>query len=97
MKITFVKKILSDGTVCKKCSEVEDKLSESGFKALITETILAQEGDENSPGMQLAKALNVDKAPFFVVEKEGGEREVFTIYFKLVKDVLKPLAEQDIR
>jgi hypothetical protein len=30
----------------------------------------------------------VERAPFFVVEEEGKEAEVFTVYFKFAKEVL---------
>jgi hypothetical protein len=41
--------------------------------------------------MLLAKQYEVSKAPFFLVEKVDGEVEIYTIYFKLVKDVLNHL------
>ncbi len=91
MKITMVKKLLSDGSPCKKCSEVLEKLEQSGNIRHIDEILVADERDQNSPGVKIAQNFNVDRAPFFVVEEDGSEPVVYTIYFKLVKDVLEKL------
>lgn len=88
MKITLVKKILSNGQPCPKCVDVEEKLKSSGQMERIDEVLVADERDEASPGMQLAAELNVSRAPFFVVERDDGSREVYTVYLKFVKEVL---------
>lgn len=87
MHITFVKKILADGNPCAKCAQVEQRLTDSGHIASIDEIIVADERDERSNGMQLARKLGVDRAPFFVVE-DAGTTKVFTVYFKFVKQIL---------
>ena len=87
MKITLVKKILKDGSPCPKCADIEQKLQQSGHIARIDETLIADERDPASPGMQLATELGVTRAPFFVVTKDA-ETEVYTVYFKFVKQVL---------
>ena len=87
MKITLVKKILLDGTPCPKCADVETRLQESGNIHRIDEVLIADERDPDSAGMRLAAELAVNRAPFFVVESDG-HREVFTVYFKFVKQVL---------
>ena len=92
MTITFVKKILANGEPCKKCQEVEDRLSRSGYMESIDKTIIADERDPNSEGMQLAQRHDVDLAPFFVVEDEGSTR-IYTVYFKFVKAELNQKAE----
>lgn len=89
MKITFVKKILADGSACKKCGDVIRYLEEGDQMQYIDQTLIADERDPRSEGMLLAEELGVERAPFFVVEKENGEKEVYTIYFKFVKEVLK--------
>lgn len=86
MKITFVKKILADGSPCRKCADVQKRLEESGQLERIDETLIADERDPSSPGMRLAEELAVARAPFFVVE-DGGERRVWTVYFKFAKEV----------
>lgn len=96
MKITLVKKILADGSPCKKCADVLGKLEESGYMSRIDEVIVADERDKSSAGMVIAKELNVDRAPFFVVENEGSAPQVYTVYLKFVKEVLEQkTSEQD--
>jgi len=87
MKITFVKKILADGNPCQKCADVENKLRQGGYIDQIDEIVIADERDPDSVGMKLANDLQVTRAPFFVVER-NGDVEVFTVYFKFVKQVL---------
>lgn len=87
MKITFVKKILASGEPCPKCADVEQRLKATGQIEKIDETIVADERDPESPGMVLAKELDVNRAPFFVVEQDG-EAKVYTVYFKFAKEIL---------
>jgi len=94
MKITFVKKILADGTPCKKCGDVIGRLEASGQMARIDEVLIADERDPTSAGLVLAAELNVERAPFFVVEKDDGSKDVYTVYFKFVKDVLEQKTEE---
>lgn len=87
MKITFVKKILKDGKPCQKCADVQQRLEKSGQMARMDQVLVADERDPDSAGMQLAKKLKVNRAPFFVVETEL-ETKVYTVYFKFVKEIL---------
>ncbi len=89
MKITLVKKILADGSPCRKCAEVQQRLEKEGLLNHIDETVIADERDENSAGMQLARRYGVERAPFFLVEEEGSEPRIYTVYFKFVNEVLK--------
>lgn len=93
MKITLVKKILADGSPCRKCVDVLEKLESSGQMASIDEVLVADERDPSSPGLALAKALDVNRAPFFVVE-DGDKTEVYTVYMKFVKDVLEQKTDE---
>ena len=86
-KITFVKKILADGKPCRKCRDVEDRLTAGNHWSAIDRVVVADERDPNSQGMQMAAALGVDRAPFFVVEN-SGKTVVYTVFLKFVKDVL---------
>lgn len=88
MKITFVKKILADGSPCKKCGDVTQRLEESGHMERIDAIAIADERDPNSEGLKLAAQYDVDRAPFFVVENDDGNVQVYTVYFKFVKEVL---------
>lgn len=88
MKITLVKKILADGSPCKKCADVLDKLENSDQMKHIDEVLTADERDAASAGMVLAQQYNVDRAPFFIVEQDGKAAEIYTVYMKFVKEVL---------
>jgi len=88
MNITFVKKLKSDGTPCKKCLDVEKRLVKSGHINRIDRIVIADERDPESEGMKLAFQHRVDKAPFFIVE-DAGETVVYTIYMRFLKEVLE--------
>ena len=96
MKITFVKKILADGSPCRKCAEVQTRLEKDNYIDRIDRTVIADERNIESEGILLAKKYKVDRAPFFIVEEEGQAARVYTIYFQFVKEVFKEDAnEQD--
>lgn len=82
--ITFVKKILANGDLCKKCQEVSERMSTEGMLAIIDHIVIADARDVDSPGMQLARKHQVERAPFFIVE-DDGEVQIFDIYFKFKK------------
>ena len=88
MKITFVKKILANGSPCQKCSDFEQRLVESGQLESINEIIIADERDPLSAGMVLAKKYQVDRAPFFVVEDDDNNVSIYTVYFQFAKEIL---------
>ena len=83
--ITFVKKILSNGELCKKCQEFSERMSAEGLLNSIDRIVIADERDADSEGMRLARQYQVEKAPFFLVEDETGKVEVIDIYFKFKK------------
>lgn len=82
--ITFVKKILANGEMCKKCGEVSDRLTSEGLIEHINHIAIADERDADSEGVRLAKEHKVERAPFFIVEEDGNVT-VFDIYFKFKK------------
>ena len=88
MKITMVKKIFADGSPCKKCGEVDEKMRAAGQLERIDRTVIADESNDQSDGMILAAAHAVDRAPFFIVERDGQPAQIYTVYFKFVKEVL---------
>ncbi len=92
MKITMIKKVMTDGNLCKKCQDVQERLENSGHIHRIDQFVTAIDGDPNSTGMLLAEMYQVDKAPFFIVEEEDKEPVIYTIYFKLVKEILEKAA-----
>jgi len=84
----MVKKIMKDGSPCRKCANVINQLEGSNLLDRIDQIVIADERDPNSAGMILAKEHNVDLAPFFVVEEDGQATKIYTVYFKFVKEVL---------
>ncbi len=94
MKITFVKKIHADGSPCKKCADVIGKMEAANQMQHIDQVLIADERDANSPGLLLAQKHQVERAPFFVVEKEGQEAAIYTVYMKFVKEVLEQKTEE---
>lgn len=85
--VTLVKKIKEDGSPCRKCAEVEDRLQTAGLMSKIDRVVIADERDPASEGMRLAAELGVEAAPFFIVVKDGVQT-VYTSYVKVLKEVL---------
>ena len=52
MQITFVKKILADGSPCKKCGDVIERLEADGLFDVITKVSIADERDSESEGIR---------------------------------------------
>jgi phosphoadenosine phosphosulfate reductase len=80
----MVKKRLASGETCRKCREAEAQLQQRGLWGRVDEVVWAQEGDDSSPGMLLARQHGVAEAPFFVVTA-GGHSEVYTSVLRLVR------------
>lgn len=89
MKITLVKKILKNGEPCKKCGDVLEKLESSGHMSRIDHIAVADERDPDSEGIALAKQHEVNRAPFFIVERNGDAAEIYTVYMKFLKEILE--------
>jgi hypothetical protein len=89
MFISMVKKVKADGSPCRKCVEVEQRLKDAGLYSRIDKVIIADESNPGSEGMRLAREFKIAAAPFFIVENEAGETTVYTIYFKFLKEVLQ--------
>ena len=88
MHITMVKKIKADGSPCRKCADVEQRLEAAGLRERINLVVIADERDPDSLGMKLARKHRIDRAPFFIVEDDTGNATIYTIYHQLVKEVL---------
>ena len=85
MHVTMVKKKLRDGTDCRKCAEATEHLRSRGLWDRIDEIVWAHEDDPQSPGMVLGARVGVERAPFFVVRDEQGEK-VYTSVLQLVRE-----------
>lgn len=93
-RITYVKKILADGTLCRKCADVQTRLEKDGHIDRIDRIVVADERDPNSEGMVLAQQHGVNRAPFFIVEEPGAAPRVYTVYLQFVRDELKQRTEK---
>lgn len=90
-RLTLVKKILADGSPCRKCGEVIERLEASGGMKRINRIVVADERDPNSEGMRIAARLGVKQAPFFIVERDGSET-VYESFMRFQRDILdKPV------
>jgi len=94
MKITLVKKIMEDGEECQKCREVSERLKFGDELRFIDRVIYADVRDAETEGSRLARELNVEIAPFFIVEK-GGEKTIYKSYMVFKKNVLKKVLEAE--
>ncbi len=88
MHITLVEKIKADGSPCRKCAEVVDRLERAGLMGRIERVVVADERDPESEGMQLAARHRVDSAPFFIVTDDAGAERLYTSFFRFLKEVL---------
>ena len=76
MLITMVKKMLADGSPCRKCIQAEEMLKRRKLWDKIDEIVVANESDPNSEGFQRAKRYGIDTAPFFIVQEGEEEPDV---------------------
>jgi hypothetical protein len=81
----MVKKKLKDGSDCRKCAQATEYLRSRGLWEKVDEVIWAHEDDPQSEGMKLGARLGVERAPFFVVQEESGEK-VYQSVLQLVRD-----------
>jgi len=50
---------------------------------------IADERDPASEGMRLAARYHVERAPFFIVERAGEPAQIYTVYLRLLREVLQ--------
>jgi hypothetical protein len=87
--IIFVKKIRKDGTPCPKCDDVANQLEKNDQLKFIDRVAIADERDDSSEGMEIARQYNVERAPFFVVSlPDEDQPRIYTVYLKFVKEIL---------
>mmetsp|Transcript_496 Transcript_496/g.1214 ORF Transcript_496/g.1214 Transcript_496/m.1214 type:complete len:531 (-) Transcript_496:467-2059(-) len=90
----MVKKLTEDGTYCRKCNDVAEKIIKDNVSDYIGYTAVANVLDPTSEGAVLAKHFGVATAPFFLVrdaeaEAEEGEWKVVRSYLQLRKQLEK--------
>lgn len=93
-RITLVKKIHADGSPCRKCGDVLARLERDGVWHRIDRVAVADERDPASEGMRLAERHGVERAPFFLVERPGEPVQVYTVYLRLLREVLQKQADE---
>lgn len=89
MRITLVKKVLADGQDCGKCKDVQRRLEQGGYLERIDRVLVADERNPASAGWQAAAHYGVDAAPFFVVRHDDGREQVFTVFMRLLHEILE--------
>ncbi len=95
MHITVVKKIKQNGHLCAKSARVMSELDDLGLLNQIDRIVEADERQiETSEGYQLATQHQVEAAPFFIVAYEDGSTQVFTAYYRFLKEVFKITASE---
>ena len=77
LAVIMVKKKMLDGTWCRKCNDVGQKMEEDGVDKWIGHIAVADVQDGHSEGVKLATRFEVATAPFFLVrtkdEQNAGE------------------------
>lgn len=86
--ITFVKKVLEDGSDCPKCQQVIELLEKEGLMRSINRTVIADPKDPSGEGMKLVKLWGMKRAPFFIVEQSGAHK----VYQSALEFIKKELA-----
>ena len=81
----MVKKRLANGEPCEKCAQTEEMLKRKGLWQHIDEVLWAIEGEDDSPGAQVAARHGVKLAPFFVIRDESGTETVMTSALRMVR------------
>jgi hypothetical protein len=87
MHITMVKKRLRDGSECRKCNQATEQLRNRNLLDRIDETLWAEEGNPDSPGIRLGREHGVEQAPFFIVRDDSGTH-VYTSVMLLIRERL---------
>jgi len=93
MKITMVKKILEDGSECKKCKEVTERLKAHNEMDKIDHVAYADVRESDSEGFRLAEKHSMEYTPFFIVEEDGKET-VYKTYLQLRKNAFNQTPDE---
>jgi hypothetical protein len=89
--VTMVKKLTADGSVCRKCLDIEARLERDGLAGEIDSVIyMDPEAAGQCEGTALALKHNVKVAPFFVVRTVSGvevSEDVYPVYMKMKREL----------
>lgn len=72
--VVIVKKLVSDGSFCRKCRDVSARLHESGLDDYISYSAVVSADQTQTEGVALARHFQITSAPFFLVRNDGDER-----------------------
>ena len=91
--VVVVKKIMEDGSYCRKCNDVAKKMQKDDVEKWVGYTGFADMRDMDSEGIKLAKHFEIVTAPFFLVrsreeEEQNKEWRVVRSYLQLKKMLL---------
>ncbi|VEP13545.1 conserved hypothetical protein [Hyella patelloides LEGE 07179] len=96
MKVTIVKKITTDGNLCRKSADVWERLQKERLLGYIDRIIFAHETKPNSEGLILAAKHQVERAPFFIVQQDDNSTQVYTSYARFLSEALdRQVAEKE--
>ncbi|WP_456379852.1 hypothetical protein [Thiolapillus sp.] len=91
-RIIMVKKILADGSLCRKCREVYERLQRDGLLQHIDHIATADPRNPDSEGMHLAARHQTSRAPFFIVRDKDGNERVYDSFLRFKREVLEARA-----
>ena len=83
--VVMVKKRLKDGSDCRRCAQIQERIEKDDFGDQISQTLFVEEGKEDTLGARLSKQFKMRTAPFFVITYEDDRVEAVESYFKLKK------------
>jgi len=83
--VVMVKKRLKDGSDCRRCKQISERIEKDKFGSHISETIFVEEGKNDSDAAKLSKQFKMRTAPFFVIKYDDDHVEAVESYFKLKK------------
>jgi hypothetical protein len=86
--VTLVKKIMEDGSECRKCQAVTRLLEEKGLIDRINKIVFADPKDPEGEGMKMVRFWNMRRAPFFIVE-EPGRTAIYSSVMELIRKELQ--------
>jgi hypothetical protein len=85
MKVTMVKKRLLSGDECPKCREATEFLKSKGVFERLDGIEWFDEADPTSRGHVLAEQFQMERAPFFIVERPGKPAEALDSVMRVYK------------
>ncbi|MFT5432249.1 MAG: hypothetical protein ACI9OJ_002948 [Myxococcota bacterium] len=85
MRVTMVKKRLLDGSECRKCGEATEFLKKKGVFDQLDEIVWFDESDPESAGAKLAREHEMERAPFFIVERKGRDPQAIDSVMRIYR------------